>query len=326
MAITQDVQDLNNYPGTIKRITLDVDTVVPTGAEGDEKMMLTASTTAYSDNDARTDIQTLYVAGAKIGWSKSNGLAGAAGKFAVTSTAYKLGISMDATVSGTYQHGGRGCYEIDLANNDTTLISGDDVAADMQAKIRAITCETADAGFQLAYTNCSVSFTGGKFVISSGSIANSYTDDDRSSVYVAPGQTMDVTQVLGFENQLTSEAIAGMSVAEAYITQDYTTDTATLYIGTGTGVATGDALYISDGTNWDYFTAVSVSGTQVTVATNGTNNFTGIANSYTVANGSYIQVLRKQDPDVKPNDYYADMDGLLRYMSKILVNQIDFSS
>ena len=80
MAITQEVQDLQNYPGNVKRITLDVDTLVPTGAEGDEKMMLVASTSAYSDNTVNTTIPTTYVSGAKIGWAKSSGLKGSAGK------------------------------------------------------------------------------------------------------------------------------------------------------------------------------------------------------------------------------------------------------
>ena len=325
MAITQEVQDLNNYPGNVKTVTLDVDSVVPTGTEGDEKMMYTASTSAYSDNTARTAIQTLYVSGSKIGWAKSNGLAGAAGKFAVTSSSYKLGISLDATVSGTYQSGGRGCYEISLAFNDSTPTSGAAVAANFQEEIRKITCEADDAGYQLAYTNASVQFVDGKFMISSGAIAHSYTGADRTSVYVAAGPTMDVSAVLGFENQVTSEAIAGMSVAESYITQNYTTDTATLHINDGTGVQTGDALYISDGTESDYFTAILVSGTEITVATNGTNSYTGIANSYTTAAKSYVQILKMQDPDVNPNAYYDDADGLLRYMLKIMVNQIDFS-
>ena len=105
------------------------------------------------------------------------------------------------------------------------------------------------------------------------------------------------------------------------------TDTDTLYIGSNTGASIGDSLYITDGTNEDYFTAIDVTnGTDITVAVSGTNGFTGIKNSYLTADGTYIQVLHKQDPDVKPISYFEDMDATLRYMAKSLINQIDFSS
>jgi len=328
MSITQDVQDLVNYPGNVKRVTIDVDSIVPTGAEGDEKMMLVASTTGYSDNVARTAIQDIYVLGAKIGWAKSSGLAGSAGKFALDASNYKLRISMDATVSGTSIIGDRGYYEVDLDYNiDTTSKSGEDIAADMQEKIRALAMETADTGFQLAYTNSSVSFTGGKFYISSGTIADSYIGDDRSSVKVADGETMGAATILGFDQQVTSENIAGTSISEAAITSDYTGGTTPLAISANTGVSSGDALYITDGVNGEYFTALAgTTDTSVVVATNGTNSFDGIVNGYTTASGSYVQVLKKQDPDVVPNNYFSDMDGVLRYMSKSIINQLDFSS
>lgn len=327
MAITLDVQDLDNFPGTIKRVTLDVDTIVPTGGEGDEKIMLKASTTAYSDNTARTAIQSIYAAGAKVGWAKSNGLAGSAGKFALTSSAYKLGICLDATVSGTYLAStGKYCYEVSLAYNDSTPLSGESIAADMQEKIRSITVVSADTGYQLAYSNCSVSYTGGKFIIASGSVSNSYTNADRSSVHIAPGNTMDCSKILGLEHPLTSEYVAQQSVAEAYVATNYTAGTTPLVIGAGTGVAAGNALYITNGTDSDYFTALTVSGTSITVAVTATNGFNGITHNYTTASGSYVQVLKKQDPDVKPTSYFDDIDSVMRYMAKNIVNQIDFSS
>ena len=61
MAINIDTQDLVNYPGTVKRVTVDQEQVVPQGYEGDEQFMLSFSTTAYSDNTARTRIQDNYV-------------------------------------------------------------------------------------------------------------------------------------------------------------------------------------------------------------------------------------------------------------------------
>ena len=92
-----------------------------------------------------------------------------------------------------------------------------------------------------------------------------------------------------------------------------------------TGVNIGDALCITDGVNTDYFTALNVATTNITVATSATNGFTGITHSYSVASGAYIQILQKADPDNLPNNYYSDIDELLRYMAKIMINQIDFS-
>jgi hypothetical protein len=327
MAINQDVQDLILYPGITKRVTLDVTQIVPTDTGADEKLMLTASTTAYADNDARTAIQDMFVMYPYIGWIKSSGLVGIAGKFNLTATSNRLGISMDATVSGTYTYNNKAYYEIELDyNTDATLKTGEDIAIDMQEKIRAIECVEADKGFQLAYKNSDVVYTSGKFYITSGSISSTYVGTERTSVSVAPAQTNDCTSVLGFDHPVSSEELWGNTIAEAAITVDYVAGTSTLMIGLGTGAVDGDSMYITDGTNYDYFTAITVSGNTVTVPTSAVNGFDGIKHSYAVADGSYLQVLRKQDPDNKPNNYLSDMDGLLRYMAKCMINQIDFSS
>jgi hypothetical protein len=328
MAINQDVQDIDNYPGTVKRITLDVDSIVPTGTEGDEKMMLVGSTSAYSDNVDRTAIQDIYLFKGYVGWSKSSGLRGVAGKFALASGANTVSVSMDATVSGTRVVSDRGYYDVVLDYNiDTTSRTGEDVASDMQAKIRAIDCVTADEGFQLAYNNCSVKFENGKFIIASGSIANSYTGSDRTSVSVVSALTNDCIELLGYDHAVTSEVISGVTVTESLITSDYTAGTATVSIGSGTGVSTGDALYITDGVNSNYFTALNVVSNDITVAyIGGGDTFDAISNSYTTASGSYVQILRTQDPEVIPSSYFADVDSTLRFMAKSLINQIDFSS
>jgi hypothetical protein len=61
MSISIDTQDLVNYPGNVKRVTIDQESVVPQGFEGDSQFMLSFSTTAYSDITAKTKIQDLYV-------------------------------------------------------------------------------------------------------------------------------------------------------------------------------------------------------------------------------------------------------------------------
>jgi len=328
MAINQSVQNLELYPGTVKQVTLDVAQAVPVGTEGDEKMMLTAATSAYSDNEERTAIQSLYILESKVGWAKSSGLRGAAGRFNLKNNSYKLGVSMDSTVSGTYTYGDRNYYEISLDYDDDTSILGENIAEDLQSKLRAIKCGSEDIGFQLAYKNCSVKFESGKFYISSGTIGTAYSGKNKTAVAVAPAVSDDCTSVLGFDFPVTSENLLNTVVTESLLIADYTSapDASTITIGFDTGVMVGDALYITDGTNHDYFTALGVASNVITVATSNTNSFTGITNSYLISDGTYVQIMRKQDPDNKPSGYFKDLDELLRYMSKIMINQIDFSS
>lgn len=324
MAINLDVQDLDNYPGNIKRVTLDMDNIVPTGTNGDEKNMLTATTSAYADVDTRQAIQSLYVVGDKVGWTKSSGFEGSAGKFQLTSSSRRLGVSLDSTVSGTYTHNGAGYYELILEYSATPK-SGTDIATDIQSKLRAITCNATDIGYQLAYKNANVTYDGGKFYISSGTISSNYTGTFKSSARVAPAQTEDCTSVLGFDQQLTSEDLAEISAVEAQVTEDYVAGTTPLKVSLNSGIAAGDCFYITDGVNQDYCTALGVSGEEITVPITATNAFDGIANSYTTASGSFIQVLRRQDPENKPNSYCGSIDELTRYMATNIINQIDFS-
>jgi len=258
-----------------------------------------------------------------MGWTKSSGRSGTSGKFALESSYCQLGIKMDATVSGT---GGVGFYTITLDHESGVAIPGETVAADMEAKIRAITCVTADAGFQLAYKNATVVFEGGKFYIASGTIASSFTGTARSSARVYPAASNDCSVLLGFDHQITSEDLSSTVIAETLLAQNYTTDTASLYISAGSGAVTGDSFFISDGTNSEYFTPISISGTVLTVATTGSNSFAGVAHSYTVASGTYLQIVKKIDPDYRPASYLTDVDDLVRHSIKNLMGQIDYSS
>jgi hypothetical protein len=325
MAINIDTQDLVNYPGTTKRVTLDQDSVVPVGEEGDEKYILKTSTTAYSDNTNSTAIQDLYITDFKTGWCKSSGFAGSGGKFSLDSTHYQLKIKLDATVSGSDDSG---YYTIALAYNiDSTPISGDAVAANMEEKIRALTMVTADTGYSLSYKSCSVYYQEGKFWIISGSTGNYYTGANRSSVKVAVASLYDCSKELGFDLELDSEALDAVAVKEAILGSDYTTDTTPLTIGAGTGVTAGDCLMITDGVYTDYFVAISgTTDVSVVVATNTNNSYVGIANSYTTASGALIQKLRRQDPEGRPTMWYTNIDAISRFGIKSIINQIDYSS
>jgi len=325
MAITVDTQDLNNFPGIVKRVTVDQSKIIPTGASGDEKYTLVISTTAYSDNTNNTRIQDLYITGMKVGWVKSSGLKGSAGKFMLDSTHNRLKVKVDTTVSGT---DGNGFYEIVLDyNTDGTPKTGEDIALDMQNKIRAIQCAPGDIGYQLSYKNVNVEFKESRFWITSGSISDTYTGPYRSSVAAAPASTNDAYSLLGFDGYISSEEIAGTSVSEALITSDYTAGTSTLNISPGTGVVAGDCILITDKTNRDYCPVLGVvNDTVLTVPTSSVNGFDGIKHNYTVASGTKIQVLREQDPDSVPTYYCDNVDALIRFGIKNIVNQIDYSS
>ena len=195
-------------------------------------------------------------------------------------------------------------------------------------KIRAITCVTADAGFQLAYTNASVEYTDGKFWIISGSIGRYYTGSYRSSVKVASGSTNGCLATLGFNLPIDSQTIAGYTYPEAAVSSTYNGDATPLAIEAGTGVVEGNALCITgDGVNFEYFTALSgTTDTSIAVATSGgSEGYTAISGTYT-ANAAKVQILRPQDPNARPTSWFNSVDELIRYGVKGIVNQIDYSS
>jgi len=324
MALNVDTQDLENYPGTTKRVTVDLGSIVPTGYYGDEQYVMTVSTTAYSNNINRTAIQDIYLTEFKAGWCKSSGFAGNAGKFTINDSQKNLKIKIDNTVSGT---DGNGYYTITL-NTNTTPLSGDVIANDMETKIRALgdNLEVADQGYALSYKNAKVEFKSGKFWIISGSVGSYFTGDYKSSVSVAPAATNDVSAELGFNLSVTSESLAGIFVKEASLGSDYTADTDVLILGSTIGAVAGDCLMIKDGTNTDYFTALSgTSGTTIKVATSSANGYIGIANNYTTVSGAKIQLLREQDPDGAPRSYYNNIDSLVRFGIRAMISQIDYS-
>jgi len=326
MALNVNAQDLENYPGNTQRVTVDMDSLVPVGFEGDEQFLMIASTTAYSDNENRVAIPDLQIMDFKAGWCKSSGFAGTGGKFMLNSSYYKMKVKLDATVSGA---DGSGWYTIDLAyNDDGTPITGEAIAADMETKIRSIAdnLNVGDTGYKLSYLNSSVYFKSGRFWIISGSISKYYTGEYRSSVKVAPADDHDATTVLGFDTPIDTLSLSTVTVNETKLTSNYTANNADMFVMGGTGVQAGDCLMITNGTTTDYFTALAgTTDTHLIVATSATNNYVGVANSYTVS-GTRLQILREQDPNNEPTLWYSNIDQLARFGIKTIVNQIDFSS
>lgn len=325
MAVNVTVYDLDNYPDNNKTVTVNQSTIVPVGYEGDEQWVLSFTTTAYSNNTNRTAIQDIYVREMKAGWLKSSGFTGSAGKFTLVSgTSNQLKIKIDASAGAS---GGGGYYTIEL--DPGINLSGEVIAADMEDKIRALpdgsSWVTADNGYSLAYKNAVVDYINGRFKIVSGSVGRYYTGTNRSSVDVAKVSADTCYETLGFDLSIDSQTIASQSIKEALLTTNYTTDTASMIIGDGTGAIAGDCAMITDGTNTDYFSIISVSGTTLTVPTSGDNGFTGVSHSY-VADVSKIQILREQDPDQVPVQHYDTVDSITRWGIMSISNSVDFSS
>lgn len=321
MATTITVYDLENFPDNSKTLTIDQKSVLPIGAEGDEKWVLSFVTTAYSDISESTAIQDIYIQEIKTGWLKSSGFVGTGGKFTIGSNSKQLKIKIDNSAGAV---DGGGYYTITL--DEGVNLTAKAIAEDMETKIRALTLVTADVGYKLAYMNASVEYEGGKFWIISGSVSPYYTGTTRSSVKVAQAGGDICYQTLGFNLSVDSETIAGTDIKEAMIAQPYTTNTTPLTINAGTSAAAGDCFMITDGTNTDYFTAISgTTETVIQVCTHANNAYVGIDHNYTTS-GTMVQRLREQDPDQAPVAYYDTVDGITRWGIKSIINEIDFSS
>lgn len=322
MAINVETQDLENYPGVVKRIIVDQESVVPMGAEGDEKFIMSFSTTAFSDNATRTAIQDLYVTDFKAGWCKSSGFAGSSGKFALDATHNSFEIKIDATTSGI----GDGYYRVTLEHNGGVYMDAEVIAADMEQKIRALanTLEQVDAGFRLAYKNAVVDWLNGRFWIVSGSLGKYYSGTNRSSVKVRASSVNDASAVLGFDLSMDSQTLDGMSVKEALVLTDYTataSGTGQMTINQNIGAQNRDCLMITDGTNTDYFqiTSTPANGTLLQF------NAAMVLHDYD-ANVAKVQLLREQDPNASPTLWFSDVDMIIRHGIKTMISQVDYSS
>ena len=130
-----------------------------------------------------------------------------------------------------------------------------------------------------------------------------------------------------FDLPTTSYVLSSIAVKETLLNQDYTAGTDTLSVNTGTGAAAGKVFMITDGEGApEYFTALSgTNDTTIKVATLSTNGYDAITNNYT-ASKAKIQLLREQDPESVPTNWFTSIDQLVRFGIKTISNQIDFSS
>lgn len=326
MAVNVSVYDLVNYPDNPKTVTVDIRTIVPLGYEGDEQWVLSFVTTAYSDNTTPTAIQDIYVQETSAGWLKSSGFVGTGGRFTIDSSTKQLGIKIDASAGPS---GGSGYYTISLSEGEN--LTGESIASDMEEKIRALpddaSWNTSDDGYKLAYLAATVEYKNGKFWIISGSISSYYTGANRSSVKVYKITGDACFETLGFDLSVDSQTIAGTTIKEVLLASNYTGGNATMSVNTGLGVSEGDALAITDGTNTHYFTAISgTTESSLKLAIQATNGFDAIPSTTTYSGSvSKVQKLTLQDPENRPVSYYTNVDDIVRWGIKSIVNQVDFS-
>lgn len=320
MAVTINVQDLINFPGNVKTMSVDQVSIVPQGFEGDEQYLLKFSTSAYSDTTERTPIQDYYINNFKSGWVVSSGFTGSAGKFNLSASAYKLMVKLDSTISGT---NGNGYYEIELNYEDDDIaLSGETIAEDLELKIRALAdnLEDCDVGFASAYRNASVEYKSGKFWIVSGSVSEFYNGVNRTYADIISGSTNDALAILGFDLKINSSVLNTLAVREALLSVDYTISGTNMYINQSIGAFDGDCIMITDRTNTDYFQLDSdpVGGTLLHFSSSVvTNNYTaGVAK---------VQLLREQDPNASPTCWFTTVDKVTRHGIKSIINLIDFS-
>ena len=242
MAVNVSVYDLENYPDNAKTVVIDIKKITPIGYEGDEQWTISCTTTAYSDNTNRTDIQDIYIMNMKAGWAKSSGLV-TTDQFTITGANNQLQLKIDG--DSTWR-------SITLASG--VNMSGDAVAEDMENKIRALK-DSVDAEYKLSYMNASVEYANSRFKIVSGRVSEFYTGANRSSVEINPSSTAAAT--LGFNLPVTSLDIASIQIRETTTVSGYSGGTTlALNSGLGSGII-GRAFVITDGTHTEYFLAGS---------------------------------------------------------------------
>jgi len=309
MARNITVYDLENYPDNSKTVTVDQQSIVPTGYGGDEQWVLSFTTNAYSDSTLNTAIQDIYVQEMKTGWYKSSGLVTIGSTIAISSGSKVLGLNIDNSSQ---------TYYIELTEENY----GPDALADhIEDQIRAIPDSYlwSSNDNPLSYKNAQVAYYNGKFKIVSGTVDEFYSGTDRTSVDVTYSGADTLYYDIGFDLGIGSYGVAATSVKEKLVTTSCGPTSTAIVINTMVGLAAGDPIAITDNTNTDYIIAQAGTTTSNIVIISGSLN-----NSYT-ANRAKVQRLRIQDPDQQPVMYHSEVDSIMRWGVMSISNQIDFS-
>jgi len=301
MATNIVVRDLEHYPDTGKTVTVDLKSIIPLGYGGDSRWCLSADTSATASGSAT--IQESFANGTVCGWSKSS--AKVTSPFTITGSDNQLKVAIDeALTSG---------ITIALTTSASPQ-TGDSIAANIEQLLKDSTVTGGAKEGNLSYLNARCVYRNGRFIIASGGLSTSFTGADKSSVRVGAATLYDASALLGFDTPVESEEIASATLTETYVSSIVSSST-TVPVNSVSGIAEGDCIALKDPDGSIYYRYVDTVG-----APNLTVNV-----AVSVAANTMVQVLRLQDPEVKPPSYYEDIDGVMRHCIELLARQINFA-
>ena len=302
MAINETVRDIENYPSKSKTITLDLQKIVPIDTEGDEIYVITSSPGTGVTKIGGGTISPIFVRDYKAGFFRSSGRKNP--PFTVASGSNSLRISID------------GSPFVSLTLSEGAGLSGESVADDLQAKINVLaTISGGTVSGNLAFLNATVSFINNSFLVTAGSISNTYVGVGRTSVLISSGTSNDASVLLGFDKGHASELLAGKRPTETLLTAGYTSGTA-ISVESISDFTSGQAFTITDGVNREYFVASGLGANTI-------NLHYELDNDY--ATGSVVQKVFERDPYLDIASPYSALDEITRFALRSIANQIDFS-
>jgi hypothetical protein len=281
---------------------VDLKSVVPTGARGDEEYVLSADTSATASGSGT--IQETFISAGKLGWAMSN--TRVSGPFTISESNKSLKVAIDEEISGA--------ITIDIAT-DAASQTGDAIAIDIENKIKGSTVTGGAKAGNLSYLNARCYYQDGRFIIVSGSASSTMTGTGRSSVSVSAASSNDASETLGFDIPIQSQDIAAASLTETYVTSDVISST-TVPVGSVTNISAGDCIALKTSGGTTYYRYVdSVASPNLIVNA-----------AVSVSENTLVQVLRVQAPDLGPPSFYQDVDALMRHAIEKIVRQINFAS
>ena len=310
------VFDLNNPSSAAKIVYVDIGTLIRTGSGGEEEWLIKFYTQEYSNNITLDNIRSLYLDELSSGWYKSSGL---------VDSYYTMGTNCDSL--NIKIDGSQGTYPIVLDHGNS--LTGKVVAKDIENKIKEIP-ETGewldnDSSLSFGYTNCRVNYIDSKFYVLSGSSGN-YSGDKKSSVSIEKVTSNTAYEVLGFSLGVNSEDLDSTIITESLLVSNYNSDTEDLIVGNNITPQDGEAFYITDGINEDYFVCISGSVTgNLKVQTYSVNSYIGIKHNY-LSGQSKVQIVKDTDPDFAPPNYTTSLDDMIKWGIASISNKIDYTA
>lgn len=320
MAINVTLRDIVSFPGgTPKTVTLDIAQVVPVGnnPEGDQVWVASSTTTATASGSAA--IQSIFKTQMKRGFVRNSGLTA---NIIDVPANYAVKIAIDETSVGS---------GIDITLTSGSNILMENVAQDIENKLRQAGKTGGSKAGDLSYLNAQVRFIGGRLSIESGTVSDTFTGTNKSSVAIGAPTGLGLTDartLLGLDIPTTSEDLASRQITESSLASSYTSGNL-LTLDSVAGFSAGDSIEVIDGSHQQRVlvsgtgsTDSSLSATQLRFVTVSGSN-TGLANTY--SSGTLIRKFHPVDV-ADPVSAVTTVDQLYRFMIDSMANQIDFSA